>query len=379
MNQNSCEVAIIGGGLAGCSAAISLARAGQNIAIFESGSLPRHRVCGEFLSPESRAVLRRLGVENQLMNVGAREVGNARFLSGASGADFALGDRAGLAISRYTLDPILWSAAQDAGAQTFLETKVRGLQSHAAGYEFEANGEKWHADTVILAAGRRVAPKPPTNESKTLFCGLKAHFVGVDLGIGTVEMHLFERGYCGLVRIEGDATNVCMMLDYRALPKGAPDRFWERLLSRNPALESRFRGARRQTNWEATANVSFERFRPAGGPNAELNGDIPRGVLCAGDAAGYIHPLTGDGMAMALRAGELGATCARLSVAGMDNVEAARLYSAAWQREFAPRLQLAARLHPFALRPAWARPILPILRHLPSLRNAMVRGTRGAF
>ncbi|HEX9996500.1 MAG TPA: NAD(P)/FAD-dependent oxidoreductase [Abditibacterium sp.] len=371
-------MAIIGGGLAGCSAAISLARAGQNVAVFESGSLPRHRVCGEFLSPESRAVLRRLGVENQLLKAGAREVGNARFLSGDSDADFELGDRAGLAISRYALDPILWKAAQDAGAQTFLETKVRGLQGDTEGYEFEANSETWRANAVILAAGRRVAPKPLASESKARFCGLKAHFAGVDLGIGTVEMHLFERGYCGLVRIEGDATNVCMMLDYRALPKGAPDRFWEHLLSRNPALESRFRNAWRQTNWEATANVSFERFRPVSESTAEPDSTIPRGVLCAGDAAGYIHPLTGDGMAMALRAGELGAACARLGGAGMDNAEAARLYSAAWQREFAPRLQLAARLHPFALRPAWARPILPILRHLPSLRNAMVRGTRGA-
>lgn len=370
MSFHQCEVAVIGGGLAGCSAAISLARAGADVALFEAGTLPRHRVCGEFLSPESRATLERLGVTAPIEAAGAREVNLARFWCGAKSADFPLGSARGLSLSRFALDALLWDAARGVGAKTLLESKVRGLQNEGDGFVFEANGHKWRARKVISTTGRAGSPKLTSRDNAPRFFGLKAHFAGAQIGAGVVEMHLFRGGYCGLVRVEGDAVNAALLVDYRILQKRAPDEFWAHLLAQNPLFAARFRGARRLIPWETTANVAFERFRPVGDGNS-----LPHGVLCAGDAAGYIHPLTGDGMAMALRAGELAAAVAR---AGQLNPrEAARLYQAAWQREFASRLQLAARLHPLALRPELARPLVPVLRCFPSIARAMVRGTRG--
>ncbi|WP_170065479.1 NAD(P)/FAD-dependent oxidoreductase [Abditibacterium utsteinense] len=401
MNQFSCEVAIVGGGLSGCAAASELARAGVDVALFEAGQLPRHRVCGEFLSPESRATLSRIGVVDDIEAAGARDVKLARFCCQNQSADFDLGDASGLAISRFTLDPILFEAAKNAGARAFLGAKTRFLQTESEkgdGFRFEVNGQSWRARAVILAAGRAQSPRAePTNrvestnngrapqkmeaKNKARFCGLKAHFSGVDLGVGTVEMHLFRGGYCGLVRVEGEATNACLMTDYARLQKTSPAAFWDELLAQNPQLRARFTSATRLTPWCSTGNVSFEKFRPVGTSkpqNKSTQDEIARGILCAGDAAGYIHPLTGDGMAMALRAGELAATCARLQMRGLDAGEAARLYQAAWEREFTPRLKLAAQLHPLALRPEWARPVLPWLRCFPALRRALVRGTRGS-
>ncbi|MBW3637000.1 MAG: NAD(P)/FAD-dependent oxidoreductase [Armatimonadetes bacterium] len=369
MSPNQCEVAVIGGGLAGCSAAISLARAGADVALFEAAALPRHRVCGEFLSPESRATLERLGVTAQIAEAGARDVSLARFWCGAQSADFPLGEARGLSISRHALDAILWDAAQRGGARAHLEARVRGLKNDGGAFVFEANGHLWRAKKVIWTVGRAGAPKSAPAENRPRFFGLKAHFAGARASENVVEMHLFRGGYCGLVRVEGEAANVALLVDYPTLQKRAPDAFLAHLLSKNPTLAARFEGARRLIPWETTANVSFERFRPAGG------NDMARGVLCAGDAAGYIHPLTGDGMAMALRAGELAAAVARAHK--LSPREAARLYQAAWEREFAPRLRLAARLHPFALRPELARPLLPLVRRFPALGRAMVRGTRG--
>ncbi len=385
-------MAVIGGGLSGCAAAIHLARAGVDVALFEAGPLPRHRVCGEFLSGESRATLGRMGVLETVAEAGARRVETARFCCEGTRADFDLESAAGLAISRFALDPILFEAAQNAGARGFLCSKTRALRAgESGGFEFEIGAQSWHAKSVILAAGRSAAPKPAIEARKTgarngaRFCGLKAHFSGVDLEIGTVEMHLFRGGYCGLVRVEGGSTNACLMTEYSRLGKNSPTTFWEQLLSENRELQARFAGATRVSPWCSTGNVSFEKFRPvseieAASPaqTAPQDGEIARGILCAGDAAGYIHPLTGDGMAMALRAGELAATCARLQIRGLETGEAARLYRAAWEREFAPRLKLATQLHPLALRPEWARPVLPLLQHLPTLRRALVRGTRGA-
>lgn len=379
MNVSTCEVAVIGGGLAGNAAAISLARSGVDVALFEGGSLPRHRVCGEFLSPESRTTLSRLGLETAIAEAGARPVSGARFLCNGAEADFSLGEARGIALSRYALDPLLWSAARSAGIRAHLETKVRDLQTEGEGFTFSTPTGRWRAKSLILAAGRPSAPKPDTANPHPLYCGLKAHFSGVELVAGVVEMHLFRGGYCGLVRVEGEATNACLLVDYAQLQKSPPEAFWSKLLDENPALRARFQGATRLTKWVATAGVSFERFRPAGNENFTDNSLVPPGTLCAGDAAGYIHPLTGDGMAMALRAGELAATVARLRLQGLSRDEAARLYTAAWMREFAPRLQLATRLHPLALRPQWARPLLPILLRFPALCNLMVRGTRGAM
>lgn len=363
----SCEIAVIGGGLAGCSAALSLARSGADVALFEAGDPARHRVCGEFLSPESRATLGRLGLRDAVSRAGARAVSAARFRCGTQSAAFALEGRSGLALSRAVLDPLLWSAAQNAGARAYSHAKARQLRPDGEGFAFQIGAQSWRARRVILAAGRAAAPKPAAQQA--LFCGLKAHFAGGDLETGCVEMHLFRGGYCGLVRVEGGATNACLLADYPTLGRRAPDEFWQALLRENAGLRARLGGATRLTPWATTAAVCFERFRPSG------EGDWPRGVLCAGDAAGYIHPFVGDGMAMALRAGELSAAVARQLHLTGD--EAARLYRAAWQREFAPRLKLAARLHPLALRPQWAEPILPWLRALPPLSRALVRGTRG--
>ena len=375
MTVNRCEVAVVGGGLSGCSAAISLARAGVDVALFEAGRLPRHRVCGEFLSPESRATLKRLGAAELMAQSGARSVQGARFCCGALHADFDLGNAPGLALSRFSLDPLLWQVAESAGVGGFLEAKVRDFHSENDEFHFEANGQSWSAQTVIYAAGRAAAPRPPSDKTPR-FCGLKAHFADVDLESGVVEMHLFRGGYCGLVRVEGQATNACLMVDTRHFPKTSPDEFWAQLLTQIPALRARFERAMRVAPWSATAAVSFDQFRPTDSVNDDTG---PNGVLYAGDAAGYIHPLTGDGMAMALRAGELAATVARLQVRGLNAAEAARLYDAAWRREFAPRLRLAARLHPLALRPHWAKPLTPLVQRLPALKAAWTRGTRGAL
>src|SRR5437763_1811893 len=54
------DVAIIGAGPAGCAAAIAAARAGASVHLLERGPYPRHKVCGEFVSPEALALLREL-------------------------------------------------------------------------------------------------------------------------------------------------------------------------------------------------------------------------------------------------------------------------------------------------------------------------------
>ena len=97
------DVAVIGAGLGGTSAALALARRGFRVALLEAGRAGRHKVCGEFLSPESRATFARLGVARDIEAAGAISIERARILTGRrAGAPLAFG-APGFALSRQAL------------------------------------------------------------------------------------------------------------------------------------------------------------------------------------------------------------------------------------------------------------------------------------
>jgi flavin-dependent dehydrogenase len=126
------------------------------------------------------------------------------------------------------------------------------------------------------------------------------------------------------------------------------------------------RARRLDDRWIAIGQVPFTGKRP-----------LVRDILMAGDSAGLIAPLAGDGIAMALRGGQLAASgCAaflagRLSPAGLR-----RAYGAGWRREFGPRLRLAGLLQAVMLRPAWLARALRLIQHFPSLGTFLVQHTR---
>ena len=60
------RISIVGGGLAGLSLGVALRRHGIPVILFEAGSYPRHRVCGEFISGLSKATLNTLGLQDLL-------------------------------------------------------------------------------------------------------------------------------------------------------------------------------------------------------------------------------------------------------------------------------------------------------------------------
>jgi flavin-dependent dehydrogenase len=100
------------------------------------------------------------------------------------------------------------------------------------------------------------------------------------------------------------------------------------LLQNVPRCDSAWT-AIRVLEWLATGNVSFGGVQP-----------VSRGVLHCGDAAGFIHPLTGDGMAMAARSGELAAATIGAALRGdLPKHDVAPLYERAWRREFTSRLK----------------------------------------
>src|SRR5262245_61814051 len=115
MVERRYDVVVAGGGPAGATTALRLARDGFHVALVEPQRFPRWKACGEFMSPECQPLLRELGVEREVAALGGRPVrGMALHAAGrrARGGFATIGDAAppidhGLAVRRDRLDEVL--------------------------------------------------------------------------------------------------------------------------------------------------------------------------------------------------------------------------------------------------------------------------------
>lgn len=367
------DAVIAGAGIGGSCAAIALAKRGARVLLIEAGDFPRHKVCGEFLSPESRALFARLQVLDEILNAGAGEISSAQFV-GRSGSTVRVNlPKPALGISRWKLDEILWSAAEKAGVLCIAQTRIREITRAGELFAVHANHAIYRARAAVDATGRArlSTPKNPGAPTRARFIGLKAHFRSVRLDADLVELHFLRGGYCGISRVEDELYNVCLLARYdeRVAANNAPARVWQRVLAACPELQKRMNDAARATDWIATANVQFIAREPV----------TENGVLRVGDAGGYIHPLAGDGMTMAVRSGELAAATISAGLRGaLSTSEAAQLYESAWRREFATRLQCADILGKVLMSSA-APALIKLLSGMPRATGALLNATRGAM
>lgn len=366
------DALIIGGGLAGCSAAILLAQRGFRVLLLEQKRYPVHKLCGEFLSGEAAGALARLGTLDRLCEAGAQKIEHARLVdSGGKSFECRLPAPA-LGISRYRLDPILWRRAGECGADCRDGITVRSIQGDLdKGFDVETTAGDYSARLVIAAHGKRsrldksLARKPAARHSP--YVAFKAHFRGDRLA-DTIEMFGFPGGYCGVSPIENGLVNVCWIAHEKALARaGGSVESMLLNLPQNPALAHRLKNLAPVDKFTGVSHVVL-------GAKGTFAGDI----CLAGDSAGMIAPLCGDGMAMALRSGEIAAGAAGDFLCGRsDRKRYQATYTRAWNREFATRLAIGNLAHPAAISPPVAQLSLATLRLFPALGAWLIKKTRG--
>ena len=145
-------VHVVGGGPAGVMAAFAAMREGAGVRIFEKSAFPRHKVCGEFLSPAILPLLRRAGCEAGFLQLRPAVLSAMRLHFGTRVIRHPLPEPA-YGLSRYELDRLLlepsilsWQIAKNLG--TFAKGKTPDQVGSIAGLRFTAStlpgSSPWH-------------------------------------------------------------------------------------------------------------------------------------------------------------------------------------------------------------------------------------------
>jgi flavin-dependent dehydrogenase len=370
----SYDAIVIGGGLAGCSAALQLARRDHRVLLLEKGTYPQHKLCGEFLSPEVQGLCDDLGVLDPMHHAGAHAIRHARVTT-ADGVTFE-SDLPGtaLGLSRYRLDEILFEHAGAAGADGRTGMRVRSVEgSLADGFTVSTRDESFTGRIVLGAYGKRGLLDRTLDrdflQERSPFVAFKAHFEGASLP-GQIELHAFDGGYCGLSHVEEGRVNVCWIAreDTLTAAGGKPEAMMAHSLAENDALAGRLGQMTRVSDtFHAISQISLARKAP-----------FERDVCMIGDTAGMIAPLCGDGMAMALHSATLAVPPASDFLNRRITADDFRTrYATAWDRDFNRRMQVGRWAHHGYIRPLLANTAVQLCRLVPALGRWIIRATRG--
>jgi hypothetical protein len=253
-------ITISGAGPAGSSAAFSALAAGAQVEIHDPSHFPRHKVCGEFLSPEVAELVDDLPPCPRIRSV--------RLYFEKHRKQWNLSDPA-YGLSRHALDQFLLDRALKGGAELVRERNIAPKPP------------------AVIAHGRQIA----SVAGNRLF-GFKAHFEGP--ADDALDLFFFNGCYVGINSVEGGFTNVCGLAPEATLKQLNFD--VDLLAAGSPALADRLRPLRRSWNWLMTGPLIYR-----GGWNEETR----PGMYLAGDALGFVDPFTGSGMLSAIATGRI--------------------------------------------------------------------------
>ena len=380
------DALIVGAGVAGSALAHALARAGWSVLAADKASFPRHKACGEFLSPEAVRILRSLSLEAAVRDAEPALIRTARLHAERGGTlEIPLPEPA-LGVSRRALDAALQQAAREAGATVRTGCLVTEIREQGGYFQAELGADKEPvlARTVISAWGR--SPHRPVlsvaggldREASRGRIGVKAHWaVAADAAANAaeapaVDLYFFRGGYVGFADVGGGKLNVAALLPEPAHGNGPGKadlaRIVARAAERVPLLRQRLAGASFVPGTFAGAFPVIPRRRVRA-----WYGGLP----LVGDAAAVIHPLCGDGIAMALRGAELCAPLADLHLRRIiSREEWRRSYTAQLERSLAPALRWGDRLARWMDMPWAAASLLRTGAHMPGAAAHLFRLTR---
>jgi 2-polyprenyl-6-methoxyphenol hydroxylase-like FAD-dependent oxidoreductase len=287
-----CDVAIIGAGPSGSLLSLVLARSGLSVALLDQGEFPRRKVCGGCLNGRAMTALAACGLGDLLERLGARPVTQVQLCVGRQRAALPL--PATRSVSRTALDAALIEEAQAAGVAFFSGTRA-SLGAVSGGYRRLEYGSRQEptdagrtlplgAKIVVLAHGLKDGA---IAKHSRLGAGTLLTQVPQQLSEDRLLMVIGRGGYVGGVRVEGGQYDLAAALDvaflkaHGSLALAVSDLFQQGGFGVVPEMVA--------ADWRGTPLLTRRRQAIAG-----------QRWFAVGDAAGYVEPFTGEGMAWAM-------------------------------------------------------------------------------
>jgi flavin-dependent dehydrogenase len=302
------DVVVVGAGPCGSIAARRLALEGWSVLLVDRAVFPRDKVCGCCLNQAALDVLEAEGLLERVIPPAAPRIHSVRVWQGRTSV--TMRTRPGIAVSRWMFDERLVEAAAEAGCTVMTGISARLGTRTDDGWSVELGSETINARRVVCADGiggsflpRGGVWEPSVRPSSRMGLGARVPGDWFDIPSSTIDMHIGQGGYVGMVRLEDGSIDIAAAV--------APE-LVRACTGTGGAIGTLLRGG----GLSLPPDFGSARFR--GTPLLTRRRRVleAEGVFVAGDAAGYVEPFTGEGMSWGLVTGVLAARAAESSMDG---------------------------------------------------------------
>ena len=372
LKNSSCdtEVLIIGGGLAGLTSAIHLTKMGCKVIVIEKNSYPKHKVCGEYISNEILPYFKWLNIN--IEDLKPTHISTLQFSSESGKTINTQLPLGGFGISRFTLDDFLAQKTRSQNCE-IIEDQVNEVIFKDDYFEVHLAFGKILTSKVVLGGfGKRSNLDVKMNRSflqnKSPWLAVKSHYQG-EFPSDVVGLHNFKGGYCGVSKVENNLLNICYLANFKSFKKFKNiEEFQEKVVAQNPHLKNILKNS--QTIFEKPLTISQICF--------EKKENVENHILMMGDTAGLIHPLCGNGMAMAIHSAKLTSEQTIDFLSGkIPRNEMEKNYSQNWNKNFKQRLWYGRILGSVLENSKLSEILTNLITHLPFLLPVIIRKTHG--
>ncbi|MBP4136928.1 NAD(P)/FAD-dependent oxidoreductase [Flavobacterium geliluteum] len=368
--KTNCDVLIIGGGLAGLTSAINLSKKGLEVILIEKSAYPRHKVCGEYISNEILPYLSWLGAD--VSELRPTTITRFEFTSGNGKTVTAKLPLGGFGISRYALDDFLYQKALANNCNVIKDT-VTDISFGNDSFTVSTSDQILTAKIVLGAFGKRSNIDQVLERDfiskKSPWLAVKAHYSG-KFDHDLVALHNFKGGYCGVSKVEDDSINICYLADYATFKKYKNiEEYQQNVLYKNKNLKAIFENSTLLFEKPLTiSQISFDKKQP-----------VENHILMIGDTAGLIHPLCGNGMAMAIHAAKIASELVleyyNGEITSRESLE--KKYKKEWNTHFGKRVRMGRILAQLLKNKIITNQLVGLLASLPSLLPKIIKQTHG--